>query len=382
MDSIKCSAVTLFLVLIELGSIRLGLCEEVQPLKSDDPRVEITADGYSFRTRLFRARGFHSCWSDKGIGHKCSVGGTDFTNCNEAYYRLKQRDCCSATRDKGKSVDFSLSSCSSLLANASPRLGPVAGTRSPLLEQVIWNKIYDHPPINALTIYQLKVSNVAVQSIPIGRQIATSSIPSSKGKLIFQFRNCGASEKAITDTLTYHEKTTLSINMTKTYTSVSSTALTVKAENISQILGISFDAKKDTTITLQNSETVNYEGDFSFERKIDTKLGSWSDSVDVYDFQRERTQYSISGTIIVDADYYLEGARGAVKVGGPGKLSEIFPHPDDRRLEIEGVIFVDAPSVNRMSAGHFETVLTAEEKARYCDARAPLLQKAVFVHAE
>jgi hypothetical protein len=69
--------------------------------------------------QLFRAKGMHHCQSETDIGHQCSVFGTGYTNCDEAYRSLKAKDCCLTTRKKvdgknrygGTSIGFSIDSC-------------------------------------------------------------------------------------------------------------------------------------------------------------------------------------------------------------------------------------------------------------------------------
>jgi hypothetical protein len=69
--------------------------------------------------RQFRAAGSHQCQSNTDIGHQCTVFGTGYTDCDQAYYSLKRDDCCPRTRKMmggkdrlgGDSISFKLTSC-------------------------------------------------------------------------------------------------------------------------------------------------------------------------------------------------------------------------------------------------------------------------------
>ena len=69
--------------------------------------------------RLFRANGEHKCQSSTDIGHTCMNFGTNYTSCDEAYFKLKREDCCPATQKRvdgklrfgGTSIDFHVNSC-------------------------------------------------------------------------------------------------------------------------------------------------------------------------------------------------------------------------------------------------------------------------------
>lgn len=61
--------------------------------------------------RLFRASGQHTCWSSKAIGHKCTVNGTGYTSCDDAFRALQGMDCCPMTNEGGSSVDFRINTC-------------------------------------------------------------------------------------------------------------------------------------------------------------------------------------------------------------------------------------------------------------------------------
>jgi len=61
--------------------------------------------------RLYRAEGEHQCQSDRAIGHTCKNLGINFTDCNQAFFKLKAEDCCSGSRYGGTSVGFKLTKC-------------------------------------------------------------------------------------------------------------------------------------------------------------------------------------------------------------------------------------------------------------------------------
>ena len=60
--------------------------------------------------RQYRAFGTHLCQSASNIGHQCSVT-TISTDCNAAYFQLKNDDCCPPTSKGGQSIKFTLESC-------------------------------------------------------------------------------------------------------------------------------------------------------------------------------------------------------------------------------------------------------------------------------
>ena len=60
-----------------------------------------------------RAWGQHQCQSRTSIGYTCTVTGI-FSDCNEAFYSLKRQDCCGSSKDRGNSIGFAITSCSSL----------------------------------------------------------------------------------------------------------------------------------------------------------------------------------------------------------------------------------------------------------------------------
>lgn len=72
---------------------------------------EMDTDTYAQTPRLYRAEGQHQCQSDLAIGHTCQVLGVNFTDCNQAHFRLKQEDCCSGSRYGGSSIGFKLTKC-------------------------------------------------------------------------------------------------------------------------------------------------------------------------------------------------------------------------------------------------------------------------------
>ena len=59
----------------------------------------------------FRAKGVHQCWSNKDIGFKCEVEG-HFSDCDEAFRKLKMEDCCPKAHAGDGSIGFTLEYCS------------------------------------------------------------------------------------------------------------------------------------------------------------------------------------------------------------------------------------------------------------------------------
>jgi hypothetical protein len=62
--------------------------------------------------RLFKADGQHQCQSKTDLGHKCSVFGTEYTDCTQAAAKLKSQDCCPATRRCNKDAKTGKETCS------------------------------------------------------------------------------------------------------------------------------------------------------------------------------------------------------------------------------------------------------------------------------
>ena len=117
-----------FVLGIEAGTFQLGgdalavipnnQCSAFPQASRPEPMEPLAQLG---RERRVRAKGTHQCQSSSDIGHSCVVTG-QFTECNEAAFKLKQQDCCPSTtrREKngqtrygGKSIGFTINSCSS-----------------------------------------------------------------------------------------------------------------------------------------------------------------------------------------------------------------------------------------------------------------------------
>lgn len=73
--------------------------------------LETTAKQMPPGSRLYRAVGEHVCWSNDAVGHRCIVDDVGFSSCNEAFFTLKNRDCCPRTDFGGSSVDFKITTC-------------------------------------------------------------------------------------------------------------------------------------------------------------------------------------------------------------------------------------------------------------------------------
>jgi hypothetical protein len=118
--------VTLCFVLVPM-SVTLGSTVAAsgqliaQPNKVSDPDVGVQPklsdlwleDRFSpvqTHTPHFHANGTHQCQSKTSIGHTCEVEG-EFTDCDEAYQKLKMNDCCSHTKEGGASSGFTMGSC-------------------------------------------------------------------------------------------------------------------------------------------------------------------------------------------------------------------------------------------------------------------------------
>jgi hypothetical protein len=53
----------------------------------------------------------HQCQSRDSIGHSCKNLGVNFTDCNQAFFKLKRDDCCSGSEYGGNSIGFKLTKC-------------------------------------------------------------------------------------------------------------------------------------------------------------------------------------------------------------------------------------------------------------------------------
>lgn len=77
-----------------------------------DYLTEMDDEAYlSSNPRLYRGEGEHQCQSGDSIGHTCKVIGVSFTDCNVAFFKLKQEDCCNGSRYGGRTIGFKLTKC-------------------------------------------------------------------------------------------------------------------------------------------------------------------------------------------------------------------------------------------------------------------------------
>lgn len=72
---------------------------------------EMDDETYRQSPRLYRAEGQHICQSPSSIGHQCKNLGVNLTDCNQAFFKLKQNDCCSGSQYGGTSIGFKLTKC-------------------------------------------------------------------------------------------------------------------------------------------------------------------------------------------------------------------------------------------------------------------------------
>ncbi len=61
--------------------------------------------------RIYRGEGEHQCQSRESIGHTCKNLGVNFTDCNQAFFKLKLEDCCSGSKYGGTTINFKLLKC-------------------------------------------------------------------------------------------------------------------------------------------------------------------------------------------------------------------------------------------------------------------------------
>ena len=91
----------------ELGVAYHGLSMAAQAARKQTPRLG-----------PLHCTGRHQCWTTQRIGHWCRVEGRDFLDRQEAYFRLKQDDCCKYYVWEGAqltdriSIKFSFEGCS------------------------------------------------------------------------------------------------------------------------------------------------------------------------------------------------------------------------------------------------------------------------------
>jgi hypothetical protein len=99
---------TTFLVL--LSTVSYGAFATEQPVEVDY-LSEMDDETYRLSPRLYRAEGEHQCQSAQSIGHTCKNLGVNFTDCNNAFFKLKQDDCCSGSEYGGNSISFKVTKC-------------------------------------------------------------------------------------------------------------------------------------------------------------------------------------------------------------------------------------------------------------------------------
>ena len=94
------------LSLLLLMSFNSYALEEVDYIR------EMDEDTYkSLNPRIYRAEGEHQCQSSDSIGHTCKNLGVNFTDCNQAFLKLKRDDCCSGSKYGGTSIGFKVTKC-------------------------------------------------------------------------------------------------------------------------------------------------------------------------------------------------------------------------------------------------------------------------------
>jgi hypothetical protein len=94
------------LLLILLLSFNAFAAEEVDYISEMDD-----ATYREQNPRLYRGEGEHQCQSKDSLGHTCKNLGVNFTDCNNAFFKLKRDDCCSSSRYGGNSIEFKLIKC-------------------------------------------------------------------------------------------------------------------------------------------------------------------------------------------------------------------------------------------------------------------------------
>lgn len=97
--------ISLFLTFISFNTFALYETEI-------DYLSEMSDEDYrSVNPRLYRAEGEHLCQSRDSLGHKCKVLGVNFTDCTQAFFKLKSEGCCSGSEYGGVSIEFKLTKC-------------------------------------------------------------------------------------------------------------------------------------------------------------------------------------------------------------------------------------------------------------------------------
>lgn len=97
----------LLVIFLSLMSV-VSMAEEPVEI---DYITEIDEETYLQNPRLYRAEGEHQCQSQASIGHTCKNLGVNFTDCNQAHFKLKLEDCCSGSRWGGNSIGFKVTKC-------------------------------------------------------------------------------------------------------------------------------------------------------------------------------------------------------------------------------------------------------------------------------
>lgn len=101
-----------FLLLLMFVSINAFALDEVHEI---DFTRELTDEEYRQTPQLHKAEGEHTCQSRESIGHACKNLGVGFTDCNQAFFKLKMEDCCSGSKYGGSSIGFKITKCSKYL---------------------------------------------------------------------------------------------------------------------------------------------------------------------------------------------------------------------------------------------------------------------------
>lgn len=101
-----------FLILLMCVSVNAFALDEVYEI---DYSRELTDEEYRLNPQLHKAEGEHQCQSPESIGHTCKNLGVGFTDCNQAFYKLKMEDCCSGSKYGGSSIGFKVLKCSKYL---------------------------------------------------------------------------------------------------------------------------------------------------------------------------------------------------------------------------------------------------------------------------
>ena len=90
----------------------LSLVSQAEDQVEIDYITEMNDEDYrQVNPRLYRAEGEHQCQSRESIGHTCKILGVNFTDCNQAFFKLKRDDCCSGSEFGGSSIQFKITKC-------------------------------------------------------------------------------------------------------------------------------------------------------------------------------------------------------------------------------------------------------------------------------